>query len=97
MDELSWRAQLAKSNINILNIVWNDDRTIVDVFYEFMYHPYSGSTKWSKTWTQVAGKVVRLGLDDNGAYREMQREVTGNDIARTLKTDTLKLRKELEG
>lgn len=98
MDELSWRAQLAKSNINILNIVWNDDRTIVDVFYEFMYHPYSGSTKWSKTWTQVAGKVVRVGSDgEDGEYREVQKEVTGDDIAKTLKIDTLKLRKELEG
>lgn len=44
MDELSWRARLAKSNINILNIDgfrW---------YYEFMYHPYPGQTKWCKTY-----------------------------------------------
>lgn len=47
MDELSWRARLAKSNINILNtdgIRW---------YYEFMYHPYAGQTKWCKTYFDV--------------------------------------------
>lgn len=45
MDEsLSWQARLARQNINILNI--DDERW----YYEFMYHPYSGSTKWCKTF-----------------------------------------------
>ena len=45
MDEsLSWRAKLAKSNINILDI--HDNM----VFLEFTYHPYSGGPfKWCKT------------------------------------------------
>lgn len=44
MDEMSWQAKLAKTNINILSI--DDERW----FYEFMYHPYPGQTKWCKTF-----------------------------------------------
>ena len=43
MDELSWRARLAKSNINILDIHDNI------VFLEFTYHPKVGTFKWCKT------------------------------------------------
>lgn len=89
-DNLSWRAQLARSNINILNLTWNKDQTIVDVFFEFMYRPYNGSIKWCKTWTQVAGEVVC------GEADEWQEPVSGEDIAKTLREETLKLRKELE-
>ena len=92
MDELSWRAQLAKSNINILNLSWNDDNTVVDVFFEFMYHPYSGSTKWCKTWTSVAGSLIEKGPNDEPT----QSIVTGNKIASDLKKEVLSLRKELE-
>lgn len=91
MDEMSWRAQLAKSNINILNITWNDDNTIAEVFYEFMYRPYSGQIKWCKTWTQVVGDVV------GESPLEHQKPVSGENIARTLRSETLALRKELEG
>ncbi len=92
MDEsLSWRAQLAKSNINILNLVWNDNNTVVSIFYEFMYHPHNGSTKWCKTWTQTAGRLME---GDSG--NEYQLPVSGDDIADSLKQLTLKLRKELE-
>lgn len=91
MDDMSWRAQLAKSNINILNMTWNKDNTVVDIFYEFMYHPYNGSTKWCKTWTQAAGEVVCDEAD------EWQKPVTGERIAKVLRNETLKLRKELEG
>lgn len=46
MDEkgLSWRARLAKSNINILDI--HDDC----IFLEFTYHPKVGIFKWCKTY-----------------------------------------------
>ena len=44
MDEMSWRARLARNNINILNV--DDERW----YYEFMYHPAPHSTKWSKTF-----------------------------------------------
>ena len=50
MDEknsLSWRARLARKNINILNI---DDKRW---YYEFMYHPCPGSTKWCKTYIEI--------------------------------------------
>ena len=44
MDEsLSWRAKLAKANINILEL---HDRLI---FVEFTYHPKPGIFKWCKT------------------------------------------------
>lgn len=89
-DNLSWRAKLARSNINILNLTWNKDNTIVDVFFEFMYRPYNGQIKWCKTWIQVPGRVV-VGCAD-----EWQEPVTGEDIANTLREETLRLRKELE-
>ena len=43
MDELSWRAKLAKANINILDI--HDEK----IFLEFTYHPKPGVFKWCKT------------------------------------------------
>lgn len=43
MDEMSWQARLAKSNINILDM--HDNR----VFFEFTYHPKAGVFKWCKT------------------------------------------------
>lgn len=93
MDEsLSWRAELAQSNINILNLVWNEDNTVVEIFYEFTYHPKPGVFKWCKTWTQTAGQVV-----DDEEGNSVQREVCGRDIADELKRMTLSLRKELEG
>ena len=47
MDEMSWRARLARKNINILNI---DDDTW---YYEFMYRPRPGQIKWCKTFCVV--------------------------------------------
>lgn len=54
MDEkkrLSWQARLARSNINILDIAQTDSGE--RWFYEFMYHPRPGQTKWSKTFLTV--------------------------------------------
>lgn len=48
MDELSWRARLAKSNINILNV--SPEKHIL--FVEFTYHPKPGTFKWCKTMFQ---------------------------------------------
>lgn len=87
-DHLSWRAQLARTNINILNITWNDDNTIAEVFFEFMYRPYNGSIKWCKTYTQVAGAIDNM--------TDVQLPVTGDDITNTLRREVLELRKELE-
>ena len=47
MDELSWRARLLKSNINITRIDY-DYKTI---YFDFAYRPYSGGTqKWGKSF-----------------------------------------------
>jgi len=54
MDELSWRAKLAKSNINILDI--HDGR----VFLEFTYHPKAGVFKWCKTYIEVSEEDLDL-------------------------------------
>lgn len=43
MDDTSWRARLAKNNINILD---NHDGRM---FVEFTYHPKPGVFKWCKT------------------------------------------------
>ena len=64
MDEMSWRARLARSNINILNI--DDERW----YYEFMYHPYQGSTKWCKTFLET-----HQGRDPEAVAAELEREV----------------------
>ena len=66
MDEdLSWRAKLARANINILGVTItrepqtllpdntpdpNSYREVARWYYEFMYHPTNHSTKWSKTF-----------------------------------------------
>ena len=65
MDEMSWRARLARSNINILNI--DDERW----YYEFMYHPYPGQTKWCKTFL-----LVKQGRDPEAVSHELEREVS---------------------
>lgn len=81
MDEnLSWRARLARNNINILNA---DGRRW---YYEFMYHPYAGSTKWCKTyfdlpWTQA-------GEEDYEYFEQMNAEELMKEVS--------KLRRELE-
>ena len=46
-ESLSWPAKLARRNINILNI---DEKRW---FFEFMYHPYNGQTKWCKTFINI--------------------------------------------
>lgn len=94
-DNLSWRAKLARSNINILNIEWSDDRMTAEVFFEFMYRPYNGSIKWCKTWAPVAGSLAPDPNDPDG-IDAVQMEVSGDNICDTLKQMTLKLRKELE-
>lgn len=91
MDEMSWQAQLAKSNINILNID-DKNKTRLVVYYEFMYHPKPGQTKWCKTYTVVRG-------DGEISYDagEIWYPVEGKDIYRELSKNVLRLRKELEG
>lgn len=63
-EKLSWQARLAKSNINILNI--DDERW----YYEFMYHPRQGQTKWCKTFYET-----HAGRDPEMVAFDIQREV----------------------
>lgn len=45
-ESLSWRARLAKANINIL---YHQDSGEYNLFIEFTYHPKPGVFKWCKT------------------------------------------------
>ena len=69
MDEtnLSWRAKLAKANINILDI---HDCTI---FVEFTYHPKPGVFKWCKT-TFPSNRPIEDLLND---VLELRKELEG--------------------
>ena len=64
MDGMSWQARLARKNINILNI--DDERW----YYEFMYHPYQGQTKWCKTFY-----ATHYGRDPEAVAQDIEREV----------------------
>ena len=67
MDEtLSWRAKLAKANINILDV--DDDRVIL----EFTYHPKPGTFKWCKTYFTIPSNVY---LEDGTLGKYIQAEV----------------------
>ena len=89
MDEtLSWRARLAKSNINILGI--DGDKW----YYEFMYHPRPGQTKWCKTYFDIP-QDIKHNPDDPIKWEKVEK--TPDEIATLLSKEVLKLRKELEG
>lgn len=87
MDELSWQARLAKQNINILDI--DEERW----FYEFMYHPYSGSTKWCKTFYKVPFTIE---VPDDDPVKWVKYESDPEEIAAGLIKEVAKLRRELE-
>lgn len=94
MEDLSWRARLARKNINILNI--DNERW----YYEFMYHPKPGQTKWCKTVHEVKPTVVppinvkELFLED---WTKLPIEKpTYEETAAEIETEVLNLRKELE-
>lgn len=80
-DSLSWRAKLAKANINILQVNQNK------WYIEFTYHPRPGIFKWCKTFIEVPF----------WPYAEDEIEdaetINANHILKTV----LSLRKELEG
>lgn len=84
MDEgLSWRARLAKSNINILGMDPNR------VYLEFTYHPKPGVFKWCKT---VIDNKYPLNEASGEEYEDFQ-ELNAQHIL----DEVLSLRKELEG
>lgn len=86
MEELSWRAKLAKSNINILNIT--EDAW----YYEFMYHPRQGQTKWCKTFYVLKPGEDRYYLSLTKSWTQESDE----RIAGKIMKEVLALRKELE-
>ena len=97
MDEktLSWRAKLAKSNINILNITLENTPhgTIQRWFFEFTYHPQPGTFKWCKTYIDIPQKVEH-DEDNPLAWRYVDQPV--DDMVQTIMDKVLELRKELE-
>lgn len=102
MDEdLSWRAKLAKSNINILSVSITREPTallpdntpdqnsyheVARWYYEFMYHPKPHQTKWSKTFFCPTPQTTPLGTDP----------FSFNQIAPLILRQVATLRRELE-
>lgn len=89
MDELSWRARLAKSNINILDIHGNR------AFVEFTYHPKPNVFKWCKTYFELPEVY-----DTYAALVENELKTAKADdevLASIILNKVLELRKELEG
>ena len=94
MDEKSWRARLARSNINILSV------TPTHWVYEFTYHPKPGVFKWCKTIHEVKPTITtpvnvkELFLED---WSKLPIEKpTYEEIANDILEEVLALRKELE-
>lgn len=82
MEESSWRARLARSNINILDL--HNDK----VFLEFTYHPKPGTFKWCKTYFELDAPLSQASDMEYEDYEEMN--------ARGILDKVLTLRKELE-
>lgn len=96
MDEnLSWRAKLAKSNINILDVtmVKTDHGIINRWFIEFTYHPKPGTFKWCKTYIDISQKIED-DEDNPLAWRYVDQPV--DDMVQIIMDKVLELRKELE-
>lgn len=96
MDEdLSWRAKLARANINILSVSITREPTgegpnsyheVARWYYEFMYHPRPHQTKWSKTFFLPTPQTAP-GVDP----------FSFNQVAPLLLRQVATLRRELEG
>lgn len=86
---LSWRAILAKSNINILDV---HDNT---VFLEFTYHPKPGVFKWCKTMFTFPEYDIVVQDDDPAKWVKVKKD--RSDVAKQILDEVLALRKELEG
>lgn len=102
MDEdLSWRAKLAKSNINILSVSITREPTalltngapdpnsyheVARWYYEFMYHPRPHQTKWSKTFFCPTSQTTPPGTDP----------FSFNQVAPLILRQVATLRRELE-
>ena len=97
MDEtLSWRAKLAKSNINILNVIIEKTShgIVYKWFFEFTYHPKPGTFKWCKTYIDIPNDEVVVPDDDPVKWHKT--EIDPEQKAQQILEAVLKLRKELE-
>jgi len=97
-ETLSWQAQLAKSNINITGVQYNQNHKACVVCFEFPYHPKPGQVKWVKTAEEYIGisanKDELKKLVEDGASLPV---VYLHDLVPAIKNTVLTLRKELEG
>lgn len=92
-ENLSWRAKLAKANINILSITMEKTShgVVYKWFFEFTYHPKAGVFKWCKTYLEVPQR--EYGDDEAGWFYT---EYTPEEVSDMILAEVLKLRKELE-
>ena len=100
MDEISLRAKLAKSNINITSVRYEANHKMCVVCYEFPYHPKPGQVKWVKTVDEFFG--VKVGADGKPKFEEIIENgelptLYIDDVIPSLLVRVLELRKELEG
>lgn len=102
---LSWRARLAKSNINILKVDLLNKANI-DVggityrwYVEFTYHPKPGTFKWCKTYIDIPPvfDTYAATATDTANKSLAQVDNSTDDMAQTILDRVLELRKELEG
>lgn len=90
---LSWRAKLAKANINITHIDFDNDL----VYFDFAYRPHSGGTpKWAKTVTHLVYDTYKALYDDK-PISDIREACDLEATADHLREVVLSLRKELEG
>lgn len=76
MDEMSWRARLAKSNINITHIDY--DHGII--YFDFAYRPYSGTPqKWAKTfaWLDLPVDMEKVTDQLRDKVTDLRKELEG--------------------
>lgn len=75
MDELSWRARLAKSNINIKYIDYENDK----IYFDFSYRSKPGAPmKWASTFDGIGtGTYSALAERLCGLVLELRKELEG--------------------
>ena len=96
-ENLSWRARLAKSNINILSVtLLKTSQGITNRWYvEFTYHPKPGTFKWCKTYIDIPPVYDTYATAVTNSL--VQEEMSTDDMAQIILDRVLELRKELEG
>lgn len=95
-ENLSWQAQLAKSNINITGVQYTANHKVCVICFEFPYHPRPGQVKWLKTAEEFIGVKANK--------EELETVIEGgklpivylHDLVPALKNRVLQIRKELE-